>query len=284
MKRAHLSRLVFVGLIVLSGCSGFFGIGSDDGSRETEMVTPFNVPDVPHFESPPGVRDERLAAPERLLDQHWALLSDNAYSAQRRHVERKNESTSVRTVVTVQHANDSRYRATVVSTRTLADRDEYWFDGSQGYLATTIDNETQYTRPLTARGSAPLAEDLLYFGTPPYRSGVVSQRGLYRYITAAGGSSLKVTKPDNRLATRYHLSIQLSNHSNLGIDERFESIRNGSFTAVVDARGLIRSYRLTYNGVVNGQVVNVTETVSYELDPKTTVTPPAWTDNVTVNP
>jgi len=226
------------------------------------------------------VRDGRLVDPERLLDQHWTTLSYSAYTAQRHYVERRNGSGPVRTNVTVEQASDGRYRAVVVSTQGLADRDEYWFDGERGYLATTIGNETRYTQARTARGSTPLPEDLLYFATPPYRSGVVNQRGLYQYITATQGSVLEAVEENDGSDTLFRLSTQLSDPADTGSAARFDSIRNGSFTAVVDSWGVVHSYQLSYEGVVGGRTVRITENVSYELNPETNVTPPAWVSRV----
>ncbi len=277
MRTPLLSSLLLVGLVVLSGCSGFPGFDSGEAQETTEAST---LSDELQSNSPPGVRDGRLVNPEQLLNQHWAILSYRAYAAQRHYVERQNRSLSARTNVTIKHASDGQYRATVVSTQGLADRTEYWFDGERGYLASTIGNETRYTRARTARGSTPLPEDLLYFATPPYRSGLVNQRGLYQYLTAAQGSTLETIQTEEGSDTLFGLTTQLSEPSAVGSSARFDSIRNGSFTAVVDPWGVVHSYQLTYEGVVGEQTVTVTETVSYELDTEITVTPPAWSEQV----
>lgn len=277
MRTDLLSSLLFVVLVVLSGCSGFPGL--DSGNQGTAVSTTDNT-DTPQSYLPPGVRDGRLVNPEQLLDQHWATLSYHTYTARRHYVERRDGTLSVQTNVTVMHGSDGQYRATVVSTKGLADRDEYWFDGEHGYLATTIGNETRYTRARTARGSIPLPEDLLYFATPPYRSGVVNQRSLYQYITAARGSTLESIQTDEGSDTLFRLTTQLSDPAAVGSAERFDSVRNGSFTAVVDSWGVVHSYQLTYEGVANGGTVTVTENVSYELDADITVSPPAWVEQV----
>ncbi|WP_340098687.1 hypothetical protein [Salinibaculum salinum] len=280
MQTESLSSLLLVGLVVLSGCSGFPGPETSETEQTTDVSPPYDGADSSQPNSPPGVRDGRLVNPEQLLDQHWSILSYSTYSAERHYTEQRNSSQSVQTNVTVEHASDGRYRATVVSTQGLSDRDEYWFDGELGYLATTIGNETRYTRAQTARGSTPLPEDLLYFATPPYRSGVVNQRGLYQYITAARGSTLETIERDNESDTLFRLSTQLSDPDDTGSAARFDSIRNGSFTAVVDSWGVVHSYQLSYEAVVGGRIVKITENVSYELNPETNVTPPAWINHV----
>lgn len=280
MQTESLSMLLLVGLVVLSGCSGFPGPETSETEQPTDVSPPYDGVDSSQPNSPPGVRDGRLVNPEQLLDQHWSILSYSTYGAQRHYAEQRNSSQSVRTNVTVEHASDGRYRAQVVSTQGLADSDEYWFDGDRGYLATTIDNETRYTQARTARGSTPLVEDLLYFATPPYRSGVVNQRGLYQYLTAAQGSTLQPTEGDGESETLYRLSTTLTTPVDTGTAARFDSVRNGSFTAVVDSWGVVHSYNATYVGVANGRTVKITENVSYELDSETNVTPPPWVSRI----
>lgn len=276
------TRLLLALLVILATVVAGCNVDTDD-EVETSSVTPAPVPEgeldgiSPPF--PPGVTNQGLVAPGELLDAHTLSVTNTSYTAGRERVERWADGTvRAHTTVGVRRGVQGQYHAVVNSTSTLADRTEFWADGDRVVLASTLDNDTRYSPAYTGHGSQPLAEDILYFGSAPYRGGVASQRRLFEYLLLADGSDVEVLQPTggaDRFRYRFTAAMQRAARQ-FSAAEGFDRVTNLSFQLVVDERGIVRSYDLAYTGHTDDRTVAVRESVRYTDVGTTTVSSPAW--------
>ena len=73
--------------------------------------------------------------------------------------------------------------------------------------------------------------------------------------------------------------VEATSSSSNTLEVRGTSVRNITavdFSATVTSDGLVREYRLSFQGTVNGQPVTVTEYVRYASIGTTSVTEPGW--------
>lgn len=81
-----------------------------------------------------------------------------------------------------------------------------------------------------------------------------------------------------RNGTRYYrlTSVGLRDPELFATREAVESPRDVRLEAVIDGRGLVRTYRLAYVATVGGATVRVNRTIRYTTVGATTVTRPTW--------
>jgi hypothetical protein len=294
--------VVLVCLLVLAGCSGFVGGGSDagtgGGAGEPEVsVTPAPVPTVERglsgSELPPGLTSEGVTDVDALFAAHRSTLDDTTYS--------------VRAVVNATYPNGTTYyrsaaRARVTerdggyyysnrfehpnrSTNTLV-RYESWSGGGAILTALTrreraASSEDTTTDPNATSGAATSKNttyrairseyetDTGLYGLPRYGERVAAQLGAAE--TAFGG------RTDTVGPGSYVVTIHGVRDLRALADGRFRNPRAASGRVLASPEGFVREYRLRYRATTpKGRTVRVTESITYSAVGRTTVERPPW--------
>jgi hypothetical protein len=252
MRRAALA---LCGLVLLAGCSGLAG---DD--RRTP-VEPAPVPVDP----PPGVSEGGSVDSVALLSSHVGLLRDGSATVTERRTERfANGSLRFDRETVTYHGPVDRFYVvqTVEGTDPRAygaseGRYERWANGTVGVSATRTGDGVEYESAYPGQFRINQFERLypLFATLEPT---VQEHRRDGRTVFVAR-------------ATRARLPGGFG-------EEPVTDLRNVSFRATVRPDGLVRSYRLTYTGSVDGARVRVVEELRYEDVSETTVPRPDWVD------
>lgn len=266
------SSVLVVLAVLLAGCSGFGGTGTP-----TEPVTPAPVPAAtptatPHDLLAPGLSFSGVTDAYTLADAHAGQLQGTSYTVRTERTIRTPDGRQLGTesgVVCV--AASGTFRSRVTATGTAADfvpgasgRVDRWSDGEQLAVAVTANGSTRYGHvprgsfdPQRSRLSVTRERLFVLFSAVDTR---VTDRFAWNGTTVYRVESTGVTDPD-RLADA----------------EVIREPRNVSFTALVDARGVVRAYTLRYRATAaSGEPVVVALSVTTERIGATTVERPDW--------
>lgn len=245
-------------LVLAAGCSGLAG---EDPPTATE-VEPAPVPADP----PPGVSEGGGVDSVTLLSSHVDQLRDGSATVTERRVERfANGSLRFDRTTTTYHGPVDRFY--VVQTVEGTDpgaygategRYERWANGTLG-VAAVRDGD---------------GDGVSFEPAYPGQFRVNNFERLYPLFTALeptvrqrrGGEVVFVAS-----ATREQVPGGFA-------EDPVQDVHNVTFEATITPAGLVRSYRLSYTGTVDGATVHVTERLRYEDVSATDVPRPAWVD------
>ena len=237
-------------------------------------MTPAPVPSVESRATPdgqfaPGVSDEGVNG-ERLARAHARALSNASYTVNQTLVQRYSNGTLRSRYVTVARFTDTpgRFVATLRQTDrrngALVERTvRRYGDGDAAYAAITEENTTRYERLRWPDGE-------LRDPRQVYPENLTNTRSIARVFTLV---ETRVVDTVEVNGTRY---ARLESAPNATLPP----LVNVSVTALVSERGLLRSYRVTYDVSRAEGSVEATVAVSYTRVGETTVSEPAWLDRV----
>lgn len=269
--------LPLVVLLLLAGCNSVA-----PGSTSTPTASPVAVPTdsptaSPAPRLPPGLSADGVHDPVALVNAHDRVTARSSHTIDVREVHRYDNGTLRWRQETRRRiaGDEPRQHTTITMTGTApgfgslrnASRLETYRDGRLLYGYVSNDTTTRYYRtaaPENTLSGRPLV--VLFSAVDAEVDGWVTRNGtrLYRVDAVrvtdpAGFAAATPTHPDDR-------------------------IRNASFDALVDARGLVHEYRMAYTVVpANGPVVHVNRTVRYRALGNTTVEEPAWYEAAVAN-
>jgi len=263
------------GLVLLAGCNGFAGTEA----QTTAEVTPAPVPSTPGY--PPGVNEDGVVDASLLASAHARTISNQSYT--------------LRSIRTVRYTNGTVRSRLAVSVRLAANRSYLVRARTQGEHAPTFlgrppanatfwSNGSLYLRAYTSNG-----ETTYNRFTPPDQF-----IGTWRYwISAAafGGSGNFARKTYEQTFAELDTSINRVESSDEGslfrvvgrgagepqfLPPEVSRVRNLTVVSLVDSSGLVRSYQVRYDAVVDGERVRVRWSVDYSRVGSTRVERPSW--------
>lgn len=264
--------LAVAALLLLAGCNA--PAGPAGPSTETRTVTPVPVPSVEATATPdgqfaPGIRDGEVNG-ERLADAHARALGDTSYTVNQTIVQRYSNGTLRSRYVTVARftATPGRFAATL---RQIDRRDgrltertvRRYGDGENAYAAVTEENTTRYQRLRWPDGE-PRDPRLVY------PENLTNARSIARVFSLVETRAVDTVEANG---TRYARLESVGNAT-------LPPLTNVSVTALVSERGVLRSYRVTYDVSRSEGGVRATVAVSYTRVGETTVSEPPWLDRV----
>lgn len=263
--------------VVLAGCS--FG---PVAGTPTETVSPAPLPETAGL--PPGVSKAGVTAPRALGEAHQVALRNRSVTLHsNRTVTAANGTLVSRLVVTVALAADRSYRAQVGTAGPEAPvllgrppaRGEYWSNGSLHLRRLSRDGRTTHDRIDPDRA---FVGSWRFWTTTVAYGGVSTREPAIYYATAF--DAIPTTVVDRRTVNGTVVVRLVGDRarstafSQLDVD----AVRNVSLVAEVDERGVVRSYRLSYLGLVDGEAYRVRWRIEHHRLDRTTVDPPAWAD------
>lgn len=287
-RRAHCVLLACA--LLLAGCSGFSGGGSEAGigadgvgaeGKESDGgvadVTPAPVPPVEtEGQLAPGLTEAGVESPSALAVAHNTVLRNRSFTMRtNRTTTYANGSFRGRTIELAQVAPDeaafgATYRVEGVPVTSRTDefpvvRSERWFDGRRALIASTYTNSTtRYYRQSADAGSLALRS-------------LVDDGG--RYARLLDGAETRVVGRIERDGETVYRLAATDLSAVLAQVPWVESVRDTSFDALVSSRGFVRAYRLSYTATIeHGSTLRVTESTRYTALGETTVSRPSWYD------
>lgn len=258
----HRVAVALVATVVLAGCGGV-GSGVDGTGNAPDpapTVTPAPVPDATDDGSSalaPGLSERGVTDPARLAAAHARTLSSTTYTLERTDSRRYANGTfqarydrTVRIGPDAYHYVLERRDRNGTATRTT----ERWIGEDRGFER-VADDGVRYRRlndTLDARARRTAGE-----------------RGIERLFALLDVRLVDRFERDGRVHYRLALAPD-------GGDLR--PLRNVSFSAVVDERGVVRSYDLSYRITRRGRTLEVTVAVEIDGLGTTTVSTPEWVE------
>lgn len=262
-------------LVLLAGCNGFAGTET----RTTASVTPAPVPSSPDY--PPGVTENGVVDASRLASAHARAVSNQSYTLRsNRTVRYTNGTIRSRLTVSVQLAANRSY---LVHARTTGDRAPtflgrppanatFWSNGSQYVRAYTINGETTYNS--FEPPDQFIATWRYWVSTAAFGGeGSFAQQKYEQTFSSVDTRITRVDSPRNETLFRV-VGRPTGDPQFLPAD--ISRVRNLTVVSLVTSAGLVRSYRVQYVGVVNGERVRVRWTVDYSRVGSTTIERPSW--------
>lgn len=231
---------------------------------------------TPDGQLAPGVRTDGVNG-GRLAEAHTRALANTSYTVNQTLVQRYSNGTLRSRYVTVARftATPGRFTATLNQTDRrdgqLVERTvRRYGDGDDAYAAITERNTTRYQRLRWPDGEPRDPRQV-------YPENLTNTRSIARVFTLV---ETRVVDTVEVNGTRYARLNSVGNAS-------LPPLANVSVTALVSERGVLRSYRVTYDVSRSEGSVQATVAVSYTRVGETTVSEPAWlarVDNGTTMP
>jgi len=255
-------------LLVVAGCSGPL-VGAGDERADGGTLTPVPVPDEVRGpdELAPGVTSQGVVDATRLARAHARVLANVSYTA-RRNVTRRTRDGRLRSgteSVVRTTADRSRFRYTLTLRRDERRVIDRYADGGRIYERERQAGATTYAL-LRGPDSAPLAPRDASFGDVSNRRGIANLFSRFQFAVAE--------RVDRNGTTYYRLATPKPKAVPPAYDV------TGS--ALVDERGFVREYELSYRIVRGGeggtQVTSVAVRVRFGDVGSTAVAEPAWYD------
>lgn len=257
-------------LLMLSGCSALVAPAG------TETPTPTSSPTPGGKQVAPGVTTEGISDPFALVSAHEDVLAGQSFRVhqvtRQRYANGTLRTRMNETVVMAADRSHYRFRRRVAGrvARLLGASQGKWAryaNGTAVLQRIVIHGETTYAvvhgpdrearAPARVFHGRPVPRDRLFLLLTRLQNVTVSKRETGTYVvtaTAMTGDKMEV---------------------DVG---RVDSFELGRFRAVVTDDGLIRSYRLTYTGIVNGHKITGLRKATYSALGTASVTPPDWVD------
>jgi len=253
----YLMTVALVTVVVLAGCSGFTPEETTIETTPSEDETTIETTPSGDVEYPPGITDDKIADSFTLADAHSTTLQDTSFSvSQTSEIRYTNGTLYTRENQSTHVAADKtrfRYRSTVNGT---APR----FLGGPSGTVELYSNGSVVVRKLEARGNVSYglvtnpqgepADPLSTYRGMPLQSSRIP-------ILFGQIENVSVTRQSNGTYL-----VEATSSSSNTLEVRGTSVRNITavdFSATVTSDGLVREYRLSFQGTVNGQPVTVTE-------------------------
>lgn len=248
--------LALAALLALAGC------GAPAAPGPASTATPAPVPEETPAPFPPGVDERGVYDPGRLVDAHAAVLANASYTVRVTSVHSRpgGELRSRYARVIRLSAGEERVHYVLNKTdrrngTTDVRHIERYNDGDRLFVAVSEGNETTYRVREVARSRSFLAAstgDRQGFGRllgrlRPALTDIRTENGTTRYRLASGPTDVR-------------------------------PLRNVTFDALVDRRGVVREYNITYTVRRDGAPVRVRVDVAFTDVGSTTVRRPDWVD------
>ena len=261
----HRVAVALVATLVLAGCGGVEsgvdgGAGSGTAPDPAPTVTPAPVPEATDDASSglaPGLSERGVTDPARLAAAHARTLSSATYTLERTDSRRYADGTLRARYDRTVRVGPEAYHY-VLERRdgngTVARATERWIGEDRGFERVVADGE-RYRRlndTLDARARRTAGE-----------------RGIERLFTLLDVRVVDRFERDGR--DHYRLALASDG-------ENLRPLRNVSFSAVVDERGVVRSYDLSYRITRQGRTLEVTVAVEIADLGATTVSTPEWVE------
>lgn len=281
MQRSMFAVLLALSL-VLAGCSGL-GIGGNE--TPTETSTPAEVPTDAPTQTPvqqlaPGLTGGGVTDAFALGDAHAAVLDNVSYTVHENFTIRyKNGSIFNQVTTRVQIANNSRFYIVqdgLGPNVSGSGSFSAWSNGERVLFAQTSNNNTSYNIPpgIEEREPIPPQEAVRAIGIDPTNSEQIY--GIFSSVET------RVTDRTTRNGTT-HYQIVATNVTNPAAFDRGRNPRNVSLQALIDSRGLVREYQLSYTATLNGAPAQIHRQVNYSSLGNTTIERPPWYDEAIEN-
>jgi hypothetical protein len=275
MKRPFVASVLLALVVVLAGCGAPFG-SSDAGTAErtltpavvpTDEPTPTTVPQLA-----PGIDGTGVTDPLALVEAHTAVLDERSYVLDRS--------------LTVRYANGTVHRRQVTDARFAASRARYRivstysgvpFDNESAAIATFANGDHVFLAR-TTNGSTIYELSHGFDGKPASPREVFADafEGSERiYSLFAGVETRVVDRVTRNETTRYRI-VGAAASDGGAVASQYGDPRNVTVSATIDTRGLVREYRLRYEGTLDGTTVSVVRRARYTAVGSTTVERPPW--------
>lgn len=266
--------MLVAGLVLLAGCNGLAG-----SPTPTTAVTPAPVPSTPPY--PPGLTAEGVVDASPLATAHAQAVSNRSYTLRsNRTVRYANGSLRSRLTVSVELADNRTYLARASTAGEHAPtflgrppaRATFWSNGSLYLRAYTKDDETTYNQFVPSDRF--IASWQYWVSTAAY--GGVGNYARRTYELAFESLDTRVAgEVSAGNATLFRVVGRPEGDTGF-LPGNVRRIRNLTVVALVESSGLVRSFRVRYTGVQNGEPVRVRWTVTYSDVGSTTVPRPPW--------
>jgi hypothetical protein len=254
-------------LLATAGCSAVLGPSSEPATPGTPV--PVESPEPPP--DAPGLTLSGIEKPFVLADAHGSVLWNTSYRVERVSELRLANDTLLLQVTerVAMSGQDGRYRYTVESAG-LANygyrgREVRYGNGSALFVLRTGEDGRSVDVPRNPDGS-PVDPETIYHGDPTNRGTLAS------YLAQAEGVTVSPAAGDD-------YRVRATRFSGNSLSTRAGIVRNVTveeFVAVVTPRGVVREYRLDYEGTLDGRQVTGTEVVRYAEIGEPTVERPDW--------
>jgi hypothetical protein len=260
-----MAAWVVVVVVVTAGCGSLAGDSGETADSATVTPVPVETPrPTPAPETvAPGLATDRVVDYTALAENHGRVINSTAHTYRRNVTRRYANGTVWRAYSTVIERNGSalRYRynwttATDDATGQVIDR---WSAGGRTFVARTDGNRTTYAVENATADGGPV------LGT---RSGYASSlpQFLQRLNVTVAGTESRNGQRLYRLETPEPKTLPPS--------------RNVTFVGYVTPDGVFTEYRLSYEVVRRDTSIGVTVEATFEGINSTTVSRPAWVDDV----
>jgi hypothetical protein len=272
MRRWH--ALALVALLVLAGCSEV--IGTEPAGR-TPTVTPAPIPatDAPSAALAPGLNATGVTDPLALANAHSAALGGRSYTLDSTWTVR-HANGSLRAFIDLHaHVDEPTFQTQVrvdgTETGFVSNRPTtavFWSDGRELVERVERDNRITYLHvPAAEYNNGSGFYNSLKRPTP--------WRDTYGLLAAL---DLRVVDAQHEGDTTVYLleGDHLDDAALFAATTNTDRPENVTFRAVVNERGFILRYRLTYTATVDGEPVRVTRVVRYRNLGETIVSKPGW--------
>lgn len=246
-------------LLLLTGC------GAPAAPDKSSTVTPAPVPEKTQNPLPPGVDERGVYDPERLVDAHADALANTSYTAQVTSVLRvRGEFRSRYARVIRLSAGEKRVHYVLNKTDRRNDTArvrhiERYIEGERLYVAVSEGNDTTYRMQEITRSRSFLA------------ASTGNRQGFGRLL-----GRLRPTLTDAQTENGTTLYRLVAGPSDI------RPLQNVTFVALVDRRGIVHEYTVTYGVRRDGEPVQVQVDVAFTDIGTTTVRRPGWVDRVPV--
>lgn len=269
--------LPVVALLLLAGCSSVSPFASSSPTG-TPAPVPTGSSESPGPVYPPGIDDGGVHDASALVEAHESVIADTSYAVRATETHRYDNGTlqwrlGIRRRVAAggdRHHSIVDVDGTAPGFGTLHNvtRIETYREEQQLYVVQSNATTERYLRVEPPEGGAILNRPLivLFAATETEVGDRVTRNGTRMY-------RIEATRVTDRSLFAEAVALR-----------PYDELRNASFDALVDTRGLVREYSLTYTVArEDGTVVHVNRSVRYRALGNTTVEQPPWYDEAVEN-
>ncbi len=265
LPRGRAGAVVLAVLVVLSGCGAAGPDSADRPTAVTPAPVPTDAPAGPGVEPVPGLTTEGVASPVRLAEAHRDRLSEATFTRRTTETISGPDGPRRTTTVTVRaNLRDFAFRylrtqraAPEYPVRSVTPALDLWSNGSYTLSRAEDDGAVRYG---VERGLA-------------YGEAVTGITGNEAVVRVLSAFDLRVNETDGG----YRLTADgVRRAGDLPIPTLARNLTNATLSAFVTDRGVVRSYRLSYDVTLGGERLRVVETSAVLAVGETRVERPAW--------